>query len=160
VLAVVVFPDNAWKYLSSFRRHLPDLFPPEESTPVPPANPFAEHLDAAFALAKSGPDVIDVAEAKRLLDAGVAIVDVRNPGEVARVRIADAVQLPLPELSGGSLQGLPADRSTPLVTICAAGTRSLYALLLLKAQGYHDVKSVAGGMGAWVEAGLPATSEG
>jgi rhodanese-related sulfurtransferase len=26
---------------------------------------------------------------------------------------------------------------------------------LLKAQGYRDVKSVAGGMGAWVEAGLP-----
>ena len=158
VLAVVVFPDNAWKYLSSFRRHLPDLFPPEESTPVPPANPFAEHLDAAFALAKSGPDVIDVAEARQLLDAGVAIVDVRNPNEVARVRIDEAIKLPLPELSAGSLDGLPEDRTTPVVTICAAGTRSLYALLLLKAQGYQDVKSVAGGMGAWVEAGLPATS--
>ncbi len=158
VLAVVIFPDNAWKYLSSFRRHLPDLFPPEESAPVPAANPFAEHLDAAFALAKSGPDVIDVGEAKRLLDAGVAVVDVRNPNEVARVRIDGAIQLPLPELSSGSLDGLPADRTSPVVTICAAGTRSLYALLLLKAQGYQDVKSVAGGMGAWVEAGLPAAS--
>ena len=158
VIAVVVFPDNAFKYLSSFRRHLPDLFPPEETTPVPPANPFAEHLDAAFALAKAGPDVIDVAEAKRLLDSGVPILDVRNPGEVARVRIPEALQLPLPELSGGSTSGLPADRTAPIVTICAAGTRSLYALLLLKAQGYQDVKSVAGGMGAWVEAGLPTSS--
>ena len=156
VIAVVVFPDNAFKYLSSFRRHLPDLFPPEEDAPAPPANPFAEHLDAAFALAKAGPDVIDVAEAKRLLDSGVAIVDVRNPNEVARVRIEEAITLPLPELSAGSLAGLPTDRTTPIVTICAAGTRSLYALLLLKAQGYHDVRSVAGGMGAWVEAGLPA----
>ena len=158
VVAVVIFPDNAWKYLSSFRRHLPDLFPPEETTPVPAANPFAEHLDAAFALAKSGPDVIDVTEAKRLLDAGVPIVDVRNPGEVARVRIDDAIALPLPELSSGSLEGLPTDRTTPIVTICAAGTRSLYALLLLKAQGYTEVKSVDGGMGAWVSAGLPSTS--
>lgn len=153
VIAVVVFPDNAYKYLSSFRRHLPDLFPPEQ--PAAPANPFASHLEAAFALARQGPDVIDVAEAKRLLDAGVTLVDVRNADEVARVQIPQAVKLPLSELSAGSTTGLPADRSTPVVTICAAGTRSLYALLLLKAQGYADVKSVDGGMGAWVSAGLP-----
>lgn len=159
VLAVVIFPDNAWKYLSSFRRHLPDLFPAEETAPAVPANPFAEHLDAAFALAKSGPDVIDVAEAKQLVDAGVPILDVRNPNEVARVRIGEALQLPLPELSAGSLDGLPEDRTAPVLTICAAGTRSLYALLLLKAQGYQNVKSVDGGMGAWVEAGLPTTSD-
>ncbi len=156
VVAVVIFADNAFKYLSSFRRHLPDLFPPEDDTAAPvAANPFAEHLDAAFALAKNGPDVIDVAEAKRLLDAGVPVIDVRNPEEVARVRIGDSINLPLPELSAGGTDGLPADRTGPVVTICAAGTRSLYALLLLKAQGYHEVKSVAGGMGAWVAAGLP-----
>ncbi len=151
----MIFPDNAFKYLSSFRRHLPDLFPAEDAAPTPPANPFAEHLDAAFALAKDGPDVIDVNEAKRLLDAGVPVIDVRNPEEVARVRIGASVNLPLPELSKGGTDGLPADRTGPVVTICAAGTRSLYALLLLKAQGYHEVKSVAGGMGAWVNAGLP-----
>jgi rhodanese-related sulfurtransferase len=74
---------------------------------------------------------------------------------VARVQIPASVKLPLPELSLGSTAGLPADPEAPVVTICAAGTRSLYALLLLKAQGYRDVKSVAGGMRAWVEAGLP-----
>lgn len=156
VIAVVIFPDNAYKYLSSFRRHLPDLFPPaQDEAPAEPVNPFAVHLENAFALAKNGPDVIDVAEAKRLLDSGVAVLDVRNPPELARVRIPDAIALPLPELSSGSLDGIPSDRDTPIVTICAAGTRSLYALLLLKAQGYTDVKSVDGGMGAWVEAGLP-----
>lgn len=155
VIAVVIFPDNAWKYLSSFRRHLPDLFPAADDAPTPPANPFAVHLDNAFALAKRGPDVIDVDEAKALLDSGATVLDVRNPEEVARVQIPSAVNLPLPELSGGSLAGLPSDQHAPVVTICAAGTRSLYALLLLKAQGYTDVKSVDGGMGAWVEAGLP-----
>lgn len=155
VLAVVIFPDNAFKYLSSFRRHLPDLFPAEDAAPTPPANPFAEHLDAAFALAKDGPDVIDVTEAKRLLDAGVPLIDVRNPEEVARVRIGESVNLPLPELSKGNTDGLPSDHTGPVVTICAAGTRSLYALLLLKAQGYHEAKSVSGGMSAWVNAGLP-----
>jgi cysteine synthase/rhodanese-related sulfurtransferase len=159
VVAVIIFPDNAFKYLSSFRRHLPDLFPPEPAAEVPePANPFAVHLEAAFSQAKSGPDVIDVHEAKRLLDAGVTLIDVRNPPEFARVQIPESVKLPLPDLSQGSAEGLPTDLDTPVMTICAAGTRSLYALLLLKARGYRDVKSVDGGMGAWVEAGLPATA--
>ncbi len=157
VVAVVVFPDNAYKYLSSFRRHLPDLFPAE---PAPaPANPFAEHLESAFAMARSGPDVIDVAQARELLDAGVTVVDVRNPDEVARVRIPGITYLPLPELSQGRTDGLPEDRDTPVVTICAAGTRSLYALMLLKAQGYREVKSVDGGMNAWLAAGLPSTED-
>lgn len=106
-------------------------------------------------MARSGPDVIDVAEAKRLMDAGGVLLDVRNPPEFARVSVAGSVQLPLPELSEGSLEGLPADRATPILAICASGVRSLYAQLLLKAQGYTDVKNVAGGMNAWVGAGLP-----
>ncbi len=156
VVAVVVFPDSAWKYLSSFRRHLPDLFPPaEDEAPAASANPFAPHLEAAFTLAEQGPDVIDVAEAKRLLDSGVTVIDVRNADEVARIRIADSVHLSLPDLSNGRTDGLPVDRDAPVVTICAAGISSVYALLLLKAQGYRDVRSVAGGMRAWAQAGLP-----
>jgi rhodanese-related sulfurtransferase len=49
---------------------------------------------------------------------------------------------------------VPKDRNAPLLTICARGKRSLYGLLLLKAHGYRDVKSIAGGMNAWIEAGL------
>lgn len=158
-VAVILFPDNAFKYLSSFRRHLPDLFPlADDEAPEAPSNPFAAHLEAAFKLAEHGPDVIDVAEAKRLLDSGVTLIDVRNPDEVARVQIPDSLKLPLPELSQGSTAGLPADRNAPVVTMCAAGVRSVYALLLLKALGYQNVKSVAGGMGAWLAAGLPAAA--
>lgn len=158
VVAVVIFPDNAFKYPSSFRRHLPELFPAEDDEQSAPANPFASTLEAAFDLAQAGPDVIDVDEAKRLLDSGVPVVDVRNPDEVARVRIDGSVPLPLPQLASGGTEGLPADHTAQVVTICAAGKRSLYALLLLKAQGYQDVKSVDGGMGAWISAGLPTTS--
>jgi cysteine synthase/rhodanese-related sulfurtransferase len=158
VVAVVMFPDNAYKYLSSFRRHLPDLFPAVDDVPAVPSNPYAAQLEAAFAFAKDGPDVIDVQEAGRLLAAGVPVVDVRNPDEVARVRIADATNVPLPELTAGRTDGLPGDRAAPVVMICAGGTRSLYGLLLLKAQGYQEVKSVDGGMAAWVDAGLPAVA--
>lgn len=155
VIAVVIFPDNAYKYISSFQRHLPDLFPAEEKAVAAPENPFGAHLEAAFQFAKNGPDVVDVAEAKALHDAGVPIVDVRNPPEVALTRIADTANIPLPELSEGRTQGLPSDKDAPVLTLCAAGTRSLYALLLLKAQGYRNVKSVDGGIAEWRAAGLP-----
>ncbi|MFT8395459.1 pyridoxal-phosphate dependent enzyme [Propionibacterium sp.] len=155
VVAVVIFPDNAFKYSSSFRRHLPGLFPADEAEQSAPVNPFASTLAAAFDLAQVGPDVIDADEAKRLLDSGVPIVDVRTPDEVEQVHIDGSVPLPLSELAEGETQGLPADHAQEVVTICSAGRRSLYALLLLKAQGYQNVKSVDGGMGAWITAGLP-----
>jgi cysteine synthase/rhodanese-related sulfurtransferase len=158
VVAVVIFPDQAFKYTSSFRRHFPDLFPieSEDATPAP-VSPYAVHLEHAAALAKGGPDSIGVAEAKRLLDAGATLVDVREPAEVARMSIDAGITLPLGQLSDGSLDGVPADRTTPIVTICASGVRSLYAQLLLKAQGYATVKNVEGGIVAWAEAGLPTT---
>lgn len=156
VVAVVIFPDQAFKYTSSFRKHLPDLFPVEPTDlPPVPVNPYAAHLEHAVALAKAGPDVVDVAEARRLLDAGVTLIDVREPAEVERVSIAASVKLPLPRLSDGSLDGVPTDHETPILTICASGTRSLYAQLLLKAQGYTSVKNVDGGIAAWMAAGLP-----
>jgi cysteine synthase/rhodanese-related sulfurtransferase len=159
-IAVVIFPDNAFKYISSFQKHLPELFPSqktEAAVPVP-SDPFAPHLQAAFDFAESGPDVIDVFAANDMIASGVPLIDVRNPDEFARERISEAQNVPLPALSQGVTEGLPPDRSTPVVTICARGKRSLYGLLLLKARGYQNVKSVAGGMGAWVESGLPTQS--
>lgn len=156
VVAVVIFPDQAFKYIGSFQQHLPDLFPASDHAPaVAPASPAAVHLERALAMAKAGPDRVGVAEAKRLADDGAVLVDVRNPDEIARVAAAGSVPLPLPELSEGSVAGLPADLSTPILTICASGVRSLYAQMLLKARGYTNVKNVDGGTNAWVEASLP-----
>jgi rhodanese-related sulfurtransferase len=49
------------------------------------------------------------------------------------------------------LSELPRDR--PIVAYCAAGVRSLYVAEFLLAQGYGDVKSLAGGMIAWQATG-------
>lgn len=157
VVAVVLFPDHAFKYMASFRKHLPDLFPPEPGTPATPVNPFAVHLEQALALAKEGPDRVTVTEAKRLVDDGATLIDVRNPDEIARVHIADTLNVPLPELSNGGRARLPRDHDAPILTICASGVRSVYAQLLLKAEGYTDVKNVDGGIGAWLQAGLPTS---
>lgn len=152
-VAVVVFADNIFKYTSSLQRHFPELFP----APAPPASadPFASHLESAFSLAQQGPDVVDVAEAARLIARGVTLLDVRDDAEFAMERIDQAVHAPLDALSSGDFSPVPSDRDKPLLTICARGKKSLYGLLLLKAAGYRDVRNVAGGLSAWIEAGLP-----
>jgi hypothetical protein len=128
-IAVVMFPDNAFKYMSSFRKHLPNLFPQQVEAATAPADPFASHLRDALAFAKDGPDIIDVAEAKRLIANKVPLIDVRNPDEYATARIGEAINLPLGDLSKGLTDGLPADRSAPVMTICARGLRSVYGML-------------------------------
>jgi rhodanese-related sulfurtransferase len=47
-------------------------------------------------------------------------------------------------------------RSEPVVTVCAYGTRSAKAALLLAEQGFGRVASLHGGMVRWAEEGLPA----
>ncbi|MEI8256038.1 MAG: pyridoxal-phosphate dependent enzyme [Deltaproteobacteria bacterium] len=158
-IAVVMFPDNAFKYISSFQRHLPGLFPAHAEAAAAPADPFVEHLQSALDMAQNGPDVIEAQEAKRLLAGGVPVIDVRSAEEFARVRIAEARNVPLGELSTGSTDALPVDRGAPVIAVCARGVRSVYGMLLLKAQGYQQVKSIRGGMGAWVEVGLPTIGE-
>lgn len=159
-VCVVVFPDNAFKYMTSFQKHLPELFPAAAPPPPPAGGAFAAQLEAAAAFAAKSPDVIAPAQAAQLVEAGATLLDVRNPDEVRRQGITGALNLPLGDLTASPGLGLPVDRDAPIVTICAAGKRSLYALLLLKAQGYRDVKSVSGGIAAWSESGLPTVSGG
>jgi rhodanese-related sulfurtransferase len=83
------------------------------------------------------------------------LLDVRNPPEIQKVRVKGALTIPLDTLTEGASDALPADTSTPIITLCAKGKRSIYALLMLKAQGYTNVRSVWGGIAAWEEDGLP-----
>ncbi len=156
-VCVVVFPDNVFKYMSSFQRHLPALFP---AAAAPAASPFAAQLDAVVSFAEQSPDVIDAIRGNRLVAEGALLLDVRNPDEVRRKAVAGALNVPLPELTASPAQSLPADHDAPIVTLCAAGRRSLYAMLLLKAQGYRNVKSITGGIQSWSDSGLPTTGEG
>jgi rhodanese-related sulfurtransferase len=46
-------------------------------------------------------------------------------------------------------------KERPVYTICRSGSRSMAAAKNLVKLGYTDVKSIDGGMRAWVAAGLP-----
>jgi cysteine synthase/rhodanese-related sulfurtransferase len=156
-LVVVMFPDNAFKYMSSYRKHMPELFP--QAAPATSAIPYAEQLQAAVAFAENGPDVVTAEQAKAMIDRGAFFLDVRNPDEVRKQSATGAVNVPLGELTAGNLGEVPKNLDAPIVAMCAKGKRSIYALLLLKSQGYQNVKSVWGGIAAWAESGLP-TREG
>jgi rhodanese-related sulfurtransferase len=99
---------------------------------------------------------VDVREAARRLDEPAdpapLLVDVRERGEFAMLRVPGAVLLPLSEFAAG-YERLPRDR--PLLMLCAAGTRSQVTTEYLLRQGFPDVANVVGGIGAWRAAGLP-----
>jgi cysteine synthase/rhodanese-related sulfurtransferase len=155
VVCVVVFPDNAFKYASSMRKHLPQLF-----AGAKPEGGTSSHLANIADIARASDDVIEPATAKALLEGAghAALVDVRSPEEYAGGHPPGANSVPLPDLVGGWATGLPEDKARPIVTICKVGERSLYGMLLLKAMGHRDVKSVRGGLQAWTAAGLPVES--
>jgi cysteine synthase/rhodanese-related sulfurtransferase len=152
-VVVVMFPDNAFKYISSYAKHLPELF--SQAAPPPTSIPFASQLQAAVAFAENGPDILAAHQAHKLFSEGTLLLDVRNPPEIQKVRVKGALTIPLDTLTEGASDALPADTSTPIITLCAKGKRSIYALLMLKAQGYTNVRSVWGGIAAWEEDGLP-----
>jgi cysteine synthase/rhodanese-related sulfurtransferase len=159
LVCVVIFPDNAFKYTASMEKHLPELRAAGAGGDAPAAVP--EVLSSIVAMARRSPDVIDVGEVERLLDKGGAVViDVRGAEEYAEQRLESAIHVSLEDLgSGNDLDArLPKDKSTPILTVCNVGEKSLYAMLLLKALGHQKVQNLMGGMNAWISEGLPTES--
>jgi adenylyltransferase/sulfurtransferase len=82
------------------------------------------------------------------------LLDVREREEFRQGYIPGAVSLPRGFLEMRVEEVVP-DKSTPVVTYCQGGTRSLLAGRILKELGYRDVVSMRGGFGAWKNQGLP-----
>src|SRR5205823_7267660 len=78
VICVVIFPDNAFKYATSFQKHLPELFP---SAGAAASGSVQALLSSMVTLAQTSPDVITVEEAAALKEAGGVFVDVRTQAE-------------------------------------------------------------------------------
>ena len=86
-------------------------------------------------------------ELRALLDAGgVALIDVREPGEWEINHIDGAVLIPKSAIESGEAV-LPAGRIP--VLYCKTGIRSAQALAALKRAGYADALHLRGGILAW-----------
>lgn len=81
------------------------------------------------------------------------VIDVCEPEEFKAGHVSGAKNIPLSQLAEG--KGLPSNKTTPLVVVCASGIRSQKAVSQLKALGYEKAQSLQGGMGAWRAANLP-----
>jgi rhodanese-related sulfurtransferase len=100
---------------------------------------------------------IDPQTLKQRLDAGerLTVLDVREPWEVAIVRIPGSLHIPMGEVPArlGEL-----DRDAPLVVMCKVGGRSARVAQFLAARGFSQVANLSGGIEAWardIDSSLP-----
>src|SRR5881392_3922724 len=82
------------------------------------------------------------------------ILDVREKQETDAGMLPGAKHVPRGYLELRIEETVP-DRGADVVLYCAGGTRSLLAAKTLAEMGYTRVRSMAGGFGAWKDAGLP-----
>ena len=102
---------------------------------------------------------VGVAEAVQLINRqDAAIVDVREPGEFKSGHIPNARNVPLGQI-GERTKELEKAKGKPVLLTCASGNRSLTAAGTLRKAGFEQVYSLAGGMGAWQQAGMPTEKD-
>jgi len=81
------------------------------------------------------------------------VIDVCSADEFKAGHLVGAKNIPLADLAGA--KGLPGNKTTPLVVVCASGARSSKAVSQLKGMGYDNAQSLRGGLAAWRAANLP-----
>lgn len=97
--------------------------------------------------------VVDVHEARNLVEGGAVLLDVRSLPEWDSGHAPGATHLPLHEVIE---RGPDAVGDRPVVAICRSGGRSATAARVLARAG-AEAYSVRGGMDAWRRAGLEIT---
>lgn len=82
------------------------------------------------------------------------VIDIRDEKAFAAGSLAGARNIPFATIDAraGELSRL---KSRPLLVICESGQQSAKAVAAFKKQGFEEVISLAGGLGAWRTAGLP-----
>lgn len=96
------------------------------------------------------PAEVSVTKAAEKRAAGAFILDVRQPEEWVEGHIPGATLIPLDELQS-RVNELPKDQE--IVVVCRSGNRSAEGRDILRAAGFQQVTSMAGGMNQWQSAG-------
>lgn len=83
------------------------------------------------------------------------LLDVRTQAEWdTNGHIEGSVLIPVNDVPA-SLAQLPADKSAPIVVLCASGHRGAMAQMYLQFLGYSNVRNLGGGLNGWIAAELP-----
>jgi rhodanese-related sulfurtransferase len=160
-VVVVIFPDNAFKYASSFERHFPEVKvahgDADDAEPSPKEKLFLNLVENS----RNPHNTLEADQLTGLLGQSgeePLVIDVRKADAYTKQHIAGAVSIPLAEL-GDRQAELPDDRDASIVTACFRGNMSISGMLVLQSLGYRNVKSLNGGTLGWAEQGLPTETE-
>jgi hydroxyacylglutathione hydrolase len=104
---------------------------------------FFEHPDAVESSSRLTAAQLAARQAE---NAGLVLIDVRNPGELDAGVIPGAIRIPLTQLTRRADE---LDRSRPTVVHCASGYRSVIAASWLSTNGFVDVSDLLGGYAGW-----------
>ncbi|MDQ0389760.1 cysteine synthase/rhodanese-related sulfurtransferase [Streptomyces sp. DSM 42143] len=152
--AVFIVCDRAESYLSYVRARRPELL--GRTSRVPTLATLTE--DDVRADARS----VGVDDARRWIAEGdprPLVVDMRSPHAYAALHIEGSVNI-VDELFEELVRGgLPFSKRTPVLLACPVGEKSLRHAALLTRMGHPDVRSLAGGIVAWRDAGAPLVRE-
>ncbi len=101
------------------------------------------------------PERLNPAEVKQLLDSGrkLVLLDVREPDEVALVRIPGAVHIPMGDIPG-RLHEL--DPDADMVVYCHHGMRSANVIAFLRQRDFRNLANLTGGIDAWSQSVDPS----
>lgn len=98
---------------------------------------------------------ISAADARRLIDAGAMLVDIRDPDEYAREHIEQARSLPISALPAG----IDAGEASQVIFHCRSGMRTQSHATALAQAVACEALVLEGGLDAWKKAGLPVRSD-
>ncbi|MFD9422853.1 MULTISPECIES: pyridoxal-phosphate dependent enzyme [unclassified Streptomyces] len=149
--AVFIVCDRVESYLSYIRKRRPELIGQR-----PKVHSVASLSDADTAHACA----IGITEAQEWIQqAAPTVVDMRSPFAYAALHIAGSINI-VDELFEDLVRGgLPFSKKQPVLLACPVGEKSLKYAALLTRMGHPDVRSLAGGIIAWRDAGAPLIRE-
>lgn len=96
-------------------------------------------------------------EAKKKIEAGAHVIDVRQPDEWVRGHIPEAELVPINGIYsfGKALKDLNLPQDEDVIFVCASGQRSASASEIALVTGLKNVYNLANGMNGWVARHYP-----
>lgn len=83
------------------------------------------------------------------------LLDVREAAELREVAVPGALHIPMGQIPARLAE---LDRNRTVICMCHLGGRSAQVAAYLRAQGFADVRNLAGGIEAWVQDGYAASA--
>lgn len=106
------------------------------SSPSPPES-GAAGSGSRPGLAGVSPGIVDAEQARKLVDAGVKVVDVRTPGEFAAGHVPGAINIPFDQIDRRAAE--IGDAATPVLLYCRSGRRTAIATESLRRLGFDRI---------------------